>query len=64
MGIIRPDTTVLERDRARLELHERALGHVGDATTMAVREFRRGAGIALADGHARVKLLARLRQGL
>jgi membrane-bound lytic murein transglycosylase B len=39
-------------------------GRVGSATTIAVLNFQRRAGIEPADGYAGVKLLARLRQGL
>jgi membrane-bound lytic murein transglycosylase B len=38
-------------------------GRIGLATTLAVRDFQRRAGIEPADGYAGVKLLTRLRQG-
>ena len=38
-------------------------GRIGNATTLAVRDYQRQAGIAPADGYAGVGLLARLRQG-
>ncbi len=38
-------------------------GRIGNATSLAVRNFQRKAGIAPADGYAGVGLLARLRQG-
>lgn len=38
-------------------------GRIGMATTLAVRDFQRRAGIEPADGYAGVRLLARLRQG-
>ena len=38
-------------------------GRIGNATTLAVRNYQRKAGIAPADGYAGVGLLARLRQG-
>ena len=38
-------------------------GRLGLATTLAVRNYQRKAGIAPADGYAGVGLLARLRKG-
>jgi membrane-bound lytic murein transglycosylase B len=38
-------------------------GRVGNATSLAVRNYQRKFGIEPADGYAGVKLLARLRQG-
>ena len=38
-------------------------GRIGGATTRAVRDYQRKAGIDPADGYAGVGLLARLRQG-
>ena len=38
-------------------------GRIGNATTLAVRNYQRKAGIAPADGYAGVGLLARLRKG-